>query len=198
MVSGKTKGISCIASTKRDLPGHSHRFEFVKQIEESGLSIDVFGRGRVNPLPRGKLSGLLPYRFSIAIENTAHPDYFTEKILDCWLTGAVPIYFGAINLEEYFPKESFIRLDSLNFDDFSRRVKSGEFSEENYAARADAVSLAREIVIDKYSMHSLINSVIDRGMLNKPFVHESRVVISDLDSYSHALRDWAARRLKRG
>jgi hypothetical protein len=193
--SSKPLNLSCIASTKRDLPGHSKRFEFVQKIEKSNLEIDVFGRGRTSPLPNGKLPGLLPYRYSIAIENTVHDDYFTEKILDCWLAGAVPIYYGALNLEKYFPGDSFIRLHSLDFDAFESRVNSGEFSLANFESRKDAVSESRRIVVQQFSMHALISSVIKRGELNPQSHSRDRTSVVDLDSYSHSLRDWIAFRV---
>lgn len=195
-VSNKPLNMSCVASTKQDLPGHSRRFEFVRQIETSNLEIDVFGRGRAKPLINGKLKGLLPYQYSIAIENTAHNDYFTEKVMDCWLSGAVPIYFGASNLEKYFPKESFIRLNNLDFTDFKLRVESGEFSQANFEFRKSAVAEARQIVIEKFSMHSLISDLIKRGERNPPFMHRGKISVVDLDSYSHALRDWIALRVQ--
>lgn len=197
-VTDKTLDISCIASTKQDLPGHSKRFDFVQQIEQSNLAIDVYGRGRSKPLPKGKLAGLLPYRYSIAIENTVHDDYFTEKIMDCWLAGTVPIYYGAQNLEEYFPRGSFIRLNELDSEDFANRVKAGEFSRDGFEQRKAAVAQARDIVIEKFSMHSLVTSVLQRGEANQAFTHSSRVSVSDLDSYSHSFRDWVALQVKRG
>jgi hypothetical protein len=196
-VSNKTGDISCIASTKQDLPGHTKRFEFVQQIEQSEFTIDVFGRGRARQLPHGKLDGLLPYRYSIAIENTVHDHYFTEKIMDCWLAGTVPIYFGAQDLEKYFPRDSFIRLNELDYEDFAKRVKAGEFSREEFERRKIAVSMAKEVVIEKFSMHALISSVLARGQRNEPFQHSGRVLVSDLDSYCHSFRDWAASKVKR-
>jgi hypothetical protein len=195
-VSSKYFDISCIASTKQDLPGHSNRFEFVQQLEQSNLAVSVFGRGRSQPLPNGKLEGLLPYRYSIAIENTAHNDYFTEKVMDCWLAGTVPIYYGALNLEEYFPKDSFIRLNTLDYEDFAKRVKAGEFSQEGFEQRRAAVSQARETVIENFSMNAMILSMLERGKARNSTRHLGKVSVSDFDSFSHSLRDWLALRLK--
>lgn len=196
-VSKKTRDISCIASTKQDLPGHSQRFKFVEQLEQSKLNVDVFGRGRPNPLPRGKLPGLLPYRFSVAIENTVHDHYFTEKVMDCWLAGTVPIYFGAQNLDKYFPKDSFIQLDDLNFQDFASRVRSGEFSREAFEARKYALAEARQVVIEKFSMHSLVTGVMLRGEARNDLKARGKVRVSDADSYIHSARDWLASKVYR-
>jgi hypothetical protein len=195
-ISDKPLNMSCIASTKRNLPGHFRRFEFVRQIEKSNLEIDIFGTGRTRQLPDGKLHGLLQYRYSIAIENTVHDNYFTEKILDCWLAGAVPIYYGAANLEKYFPSASFIRLNSLDFEEFESRFNTGEFTLANFASRQDAVAEARRIVIETFSMNYLISLVIQRGELNPQAQSRKRVSVVDLDSYSHCFRDLIAFRIK--
>ena len=42
------------------------------------------------------------YKFSIVIENSRHPEYFTEKITNALLCGCVPIYLGCTNIDNYF------------------------------------------------------------------------------------------------
>jgi hypothetical protein len=42
--------------------------------------------------------------FHIAIENTSIANFFTEKIIDCFQTRTVPIYYGCPNIGEYFNK----------------------------------------------------------------------------------------------
>ena len=63
--------------------------------------IDFYGSGCDNPIDF-KVDGLKNYRFSIVIENSIESDYFTEKLLDCFLTGTIPIYWGTKNIENYF------------------------------------------------------------------------------------------------
>ena len=49
------------------------------------------------------------YLFTIAIENTSHDYYFTEKIINPLINNTVPLYWGCKRVEEYFPKHT-IRL----------------------------------------------------------------------------------------
>ena len=184
----KTKTMSCIASKKRDLPGHKVRDDFVGFLEANFDEIDVFGRGRVNSLDAGKLLGLSPYRFSIAIENVLSNDYFTEKILDCWLAGTVPVYFGALNLENYFPRDSFIRLESLDPQELRSKFDQGLFGSESYEARKADVLEARRIVMAEFSMNALVKRL--RSLELPPLVSRTKIRLSDVDSISHALRDW--------
>jgi hypothetical protein len=39
--------------------------------------------------------------FQVVIENSSRNGYFTEKLIDCLITGTVPIYYGCPNLEDY-------------------------------------------------------------------------------------------------
>ena len=41
-------------------------------------------------------------KFNIACENQDMPNMFTEKLLDCFKTYTVPIYFGCTNIGNYF------------------------------------------------------------------------------------------------
>lgn len=52
-------------------------------------------------------------RFHVAIENCRMPDYFTEKIMDCFMTEAVPIYWGCTNIKKYFNPDGMIICKTL-------------------------------------------------------------------------------------
>lgn len=107
----KNKSISCISSNKSFLPGHIKRLEFVNYIQSTEFDVDLFGVG-FNEI-EGKIEGLKDYRYSIAIENDITPNYITEKIFDCFLSGVIPIYYGAPNLEEYFNMDSILIFNSI-------------------------------------------------------------------------------------
>ncbi len=51
--------------------------------------------------------------FSIIIENQRHPNYLTEKLIDCVLSKSVPLYFGCPNLGDYFDTEGMIIIRDL-------------------------------------------------------------------------------------
>jgi len=109
-IPAKDRTCSWIAGSPRDLPGHMKRLSFLHALR-SDRSMDVDLYGRAVRYIEDKWDGLARYRYSIAVENTTWPDYWTEKLADCFLTWTVPIYHGCPNLERYFPPDSFIRLD---------------------------------------------------------------------------------------
>ena len=45
------------------------------------------------------------------MENNIEPDYFTEKLIDCFLTGTIPIYLGTKQVENYFDSNGIIFFD---------------------------------------------------------------------------------------
>jgi hypothetical protein len=65
---------------------------------------------------RDKASVMRRSKFAYCYENTLGPDnYITEKIFDSFLSGCVPVYWGAENVLEHIPAECFI--DRRDFRD---------------------------------------------------------------------------------
>lgn len=106
----KTKLCSMITSNKTITEAQKVRVEYASKFKEC---LDLYGNG-FNPI-ECKSQGLNKYMFSVAIENTFSEATFTEKLLDCFLTGTVPIYLGASDLGSIFDTQGIIQLDS-NFN----------------------------------------------------------------------------------
>uniref|UniRef100_A0A3Q3LWS0 Fucosyltransferase n=1 Tax=Mastacembelus armatus TaxID=205130 RepID=A0A3Q3LWS0_9TELE len=83
------------------------------------IQVDVFGRaGR--PLPEDSGGGSVVrlvgrYLFYLALENSQHTDYITEKLWNAVLAGAVPVVLGPSrqNYERFLPPEAFIHVDDF-------------------------------------------------------------------------------------
>lgn len=130
----KTKFLSIISSAKRNLPGHQLRHNVMSSI---GFKMDIYGRC-CNYI-ENKADALRDYKFNICIENLQHPNWFTEKIIDCLRTGTVPIYWGCPNIGDFFNTKGLIIVNSLeeiidvvnnlSDDDYTSRL---EFIKENF------------------------------------------------------------------
>ncbi|WP_448207829.1 glycosyltransferase family 10 domain-containing protein [Azospirillum sp. sgz302134] len=57
------------------------------------------------------------YRFAFAFENSSHPGYLTEKILDVFQAGAVPLYWGDPDVRRDVAAGSFIDLSRFASDE---------------------------------------------------------------------------------
>jgi hypothetical protein len=56
------------------------------------------------------LDSIRGYKFMICFENAQHPYYLTEKLLNAWLCGAVPIYWGSSKALEWLNPDAFLYL----------------------------------------------------------------------------------------
>jgi hypothetical protein len=72
--------------------------------------------GRVIP---GEETGafLASHKFFLAMENSIQPGYVTEKILNAYFHGAVPVYCGAPDVEGDFDNRTFLRYTGDNFEE---------------------------------------------------------------------------------
>ena len=145
----KSRNLSWITSNFNNLQGHRNRLEFLERLRHE-VDFDLFGRGFL-PLD-DKWEGLAPYRYSIAFENTRAQDYFTEKIMDCFVCNTLPIYFGAPNIGKYFPEKSFITLDpnAPNLFKEIREIASSDLWRE----RLPYILEAKDLVLNKYNMYA--------------------------------------------
>nr|XP_020480129.1 alpha-(1,3)-fucosyltransferase 4-like [Monopterus albus] len=94
------------------------RVTFYYQLRQY-IQVDVFGRAGL-PLPRDSGSGNIvrlvrQYLFYLALENSQHTDYITEKLWNAVLAGAVPVVLGPSrkNYERFLPPEAFIHVDDF-------------------------------------------------------------------------------------
>lgn len=154
----KNRPLSWIVGNCHDLPGHLKRGVFLRAVQaDKTLDIDLFGRA-VHFI-EDKWDGLAPYRYSIAAENTSWPDYWTEKIADCFLAWTVPFYHGCGNLEKYFPADSFIRIDIEKPDEAIEIIKNS-LQEDDWRRRLPALEEARHRVLYEYQIFPVLAKLI--------------------------------------
>ena len=70
-----------------------------------------------------KLAFLRHFRFNIAFENESFPGYLTEKIVDAFTAGCVPIYHGDPYVESTFSPAAFIHVrDESGYGEAIERI----------------------------------------------------------------------------
>lgn len=55
-----------------------------------------------------KIEAIRKFKFGLCFENYSFPGYFTEKIIDYFVAGVIPVYLGAPDIERFIPPDSFI------------------------------------------------------------------------------------------
>lgn len=158
IVHKKNKNTSIIASGKKTTEGHRLRHDIIRN---NSTNIDVYGTG-YNPV-QNKITALKDYRFSIVIENDSVDNWFTEKIIDCLVTGTVPIYWGCNNIGDYFDINGFIIIK--NIDDFERIIPS--LNVETYNRMLPFVMKNFEKSLNYVDFWGRIEDTINQKLINK-------------------------------
>jgi hypothetical protein len=140
----KSKLVSMISSNKNMAMGHAIRLLWVEQLKDK---LDLYGRG-FNEI-ESKEEGLCDYMFSVAIENGQYETYFTEKILDCFATGTIPVYLGAPDIAKYFNAEGI--LDISEFDDISPELYYNRLEAiKDNLERAKKMEILEDFIYENY------------------------------------------------
>lgn len=125
----KSKICSMVSSMKNMCPLHSLRFHMALALRGSG--VDLYGLNGWVPIHQS----LDDYMFSIVVENYVDDLYFTEKILNCFATGTIPIYLGARNIGEKFNKDGIITIE--NMEDLNKILPT--LDGDLYLSKRDAI-----------------------------------------------------------
>lgn len=132
----KCRLISMVISGKEFTPLHLKRNALAKQLVGR---VDLFGNF-VNNYIQHKSTALETYCYHIALENEQNKYYFTEKIMDCFISMAIPLYLGATTIGEFFNLDGIIVLSEEDISDIDRFNKIlAQCTLENYVERLPAI-----------------------------------------------------------
>jgi len=109
-ISEKNKLVSMIYSHHKD-GDRQLRHMVANKFKEK---LDLFGSGSTKGETLLKSQTLNDYRFSIVMENCISDYYYTEKIIDCFITGNVPLYRGTECISEFFDSGGIIQWKTLD------------------------------------------------------------------------------------
>jgi hypothetical protein len=87
------------------------RLEFIKLLSSYG-KIDIFGK--LGKSIDNKMKVLEEYRFNICFENSLFPGYVTEKPLESWLSGCIPVWYG-LDVAGFLNTRAIINVAELGF-----------------------------------------------------------------------------------
>ena len=120
--------------------GHSLRYELLDRKNEITTPIKFFetygDRNDIVNARKGKEEVFGNPMFGVAIENTQHNGYFTEKIIDCFLQKTIPIYWGCSNIGEFFNMDGIITFTSVD----DAIIKINNLDKDYYNTRLEAIN----------------------------------------------------------
>lgn len=148
----KTENISTISSNKRITYGHNLRHDVIRKY--GSTKIDIFGRG-YNQIDY-KLKGLKDYRFSITIENAKTDYYFTEKLIDCFATGTIPVYFGCPSIGKFFDERGIIMIDNIeDLDAIIYSLNKDKYNELLEYVKINFLKMKDYLIAEEYMFKTL-------------------------------------------
>jgi hypothetical protein len=119
--------VSFICGTKNSTMNHLMRQELwgkKEEIKNQNLKINFFNSSHnpmtidyghvLGPNPEDKIEVFKDYQYHIVIENSCYDNYFSEKIIDCFITKTIPIYVGCPNIFKFFNTEGIIVVNNVN------------------------------------------------------------------------------------
>jgi hypothetical protein len=162
----KNETISAIISNNQNTDGHRKRYAFTKKIKEHFKdTLTWYCKGESSYI-NDKWDGLANFQYSLAIENSTHFGYFTEKITDCFLARTMPFYFGCPNITEYFPEKSMIIIDIENTQK-SIEIIEQAIAENWFDKYQSELEMARKLVLDKYQFIPALTRILDQLATDK-------------------------------
>lgn len=179
--------VSWIAGNPTDLPGHLKRARLVNYIRQNEkIGIHFYGRA-INYID-DKWDGLAPYKYTVIIQNSSSPDYWTDVVSDSFLAWTVPIYFGCTNLDTYFPQDSFIKIDSIDNEAKCLELINSVIKSDNWEKRLPSIEKARQLVLNKHQFFPHVAAQISKSY--KKAAPKDEIIIP---SYRRSLRAWTNR-----
>lgn len=157
----KTRDISMVYSPKAMRHTfHYYRARFMRDLVKRMPELDTFGRQTPHPLD-DKAECLRDYRYHVAVENFIGAHHWTEKLADAYLGLTLPFYCGCPNLEEYFPEESFIRIDIHDVDGAIATMRQA-IADREFEKRLRAIAEAKRRVMFEYNLFAVAAREIAR------------------------------------
>ena len=170
----KTEKASCVVSSK-----HGRRLSFVHRLFDKNPDIDLWGRGHhvayggkdfykgeLNYSGNCKLAGLLPYNYTVVLENSSQSNYWTEKLADAYLSWCIPIYWGCPNISHFFNEKSFRSIDINEPNPWAKieEMISAPVSE----FEVEVIKKSRESVLKEFNIwESLRKKMVNLGLTNE-------------------------------
>lgn len=184
----KANKISIITSNKTMMPGHKQRMIFLEALKNKfGNDIAIFGQG-INPVD-DKAEALLSYQFCICIENSSINNYWTEKITDPLLAYCVPIYYGCKNIDEYFNKNSVIKIDINNVDSSLNIIENILLnSDKIYSEKLQQLKKERNKILNEYNIYTVLVNFYSKNLNNSTFKDNGLTILPSESFREHQIK----------
>ena len=100
--------------------------------------------------------------FSVVVETCIADNWFSNSLIDCFLTGTVPIYAGASNIGDYFNADGIIQfkaeeefekiaLSKSRYEEMEAAIRENYETAKKYVSTYDRIA---DLLIQKFQLES--------------------------------------------
>lgn len=95
--------------------------------------------------------------FHVAVENSTHKNYFTDKIIDCFCTKTLPIYWGAPNMGDFYDDRGIIYFQN---EDHLVEILNN-LTPEDYYSRLEYINYNYELAKQNSNFYKRVENFLD-------------------------------------
>jgi len=149
--------VSFMCGPKQLIEGHHLRHQIYNSQSEVAIPTNYFYKGEKRPCWNSM--------FHIAVENSRNRGYFTEKIVDAFLSKTIPLYWGCPNIGDFFDLDGIITfktadelnhiLNNLTEEDYTKRLTAMEYNYNKSLEYADFIGRIKQVLIDICKLNNL-------------------------------------------
>jgi hypothetical protein len=150
--------VSFLCGVKNYLTGHALRHNIFSNIhnvrcKELGLKLNMTVDKKERIFDTSQ--------YSIIIENTKQENYFTEKIVDCFITKTIPIYWGCPNISDFFDNKGIITFDTM--DELFKKISM--LTPNIYECKLKSIESNYETALKYKNFHGRVDEEIEKLIL---------------------------------
>lgn len=153
----KDKYLSVIFSDKKNTVGQQLRHDVINEFKEQINFIAGRGYNEIE----SKLDALKDFRYQIVIENSSHDYYFTEKLIDCFITGTIPIYWGCPSIGKFFDLDGFYNFYDIDeLKGILNQISADDYNSKKELIKANFEEAKKYCVIEDWIFDHIISEMI--------------------------------------
>lgn len=166
--------VSSVISGRHQLPGHELRYELFQRRNEIKLPFDFYlgtwnkmhdhyyRENSVHVLKPEKTDKIRAFdcMFHIAIDSYRRDNFYSEKLIDCFITKTMPIYWGCPNIGKYFDERGIILVQDVNEIIGMFQHQDPEIYATAYYANLEAINRNYELAINHYKYEDILRNAI--------------------------------------
>jgi hypothetical protein len=158
--------LGIISSGLNTIEGHGARLAFLEELDRSEIDCAIWGRGD-NLRKFRKFRGPVvnkwdvhaACRYSIVIENSVSPWYWSEKPADALLAYSLPLYHGCPELSRFLPANSFLPFDIASTNCIG--TLRGLLRSDPYDSHLPAIVRARETLLETQNLYAFLDRELE-------------------------------------